>query len=319
MKTKLLTIFLLFPIVANAGTLGLDDALRATYVYCVGIDDELADLKKMAGINTAVTAVGTGLGAGATVVGIVKANKDAKAKNIVDATNENIKYTENYIKEHHMLPTEEEIDAFLEEFRKQMQDEQWNEKVDPLRKESKKLGNWRTGLMAGNTATNVAGAIIAGNNKVDSDLQTQIDNCRASVKNLKESIIQARVEGADENTIQEANNIVSACSEYEYVDVSKINDRAKGAMISSIVGATTGVAGTVTSAVANSDNIRKDDKKFDKTEEEWQTEKNWNTAANVLAGASTAASGVATVFNATQISAIKKVASVASKCTEVLK
>ena len=218
-----------------------------------------------------------------------------------------------------MLPTEEEIDAFLEEFRKQMQDEQWNEKVDPLRKESKKLGNWRTGLMAGNTATNVAGAIIAGNNKVDSDLQTQIDNCRASVKNLKESIIQARVEGADENTIQEANNIVSACSEYEYVDVSKINDRAKGAMISSIVGATTGVAGTVTSAVANSDNIRKDDKKFDKTEEDWQTEKNWNTAANVLAGASTAASGVATVFNATQISAIKKVAAVAEKCTGVLK
>ena len=317
MKTKLLTIFLLFPIVANAGTLGLDDALRATYVYCVGIDDELADLKKMAGINTAVTAVGTAAGAAATTVGIIKANKDSQAKAIADAVvkDTNALYSAEYIKKYHLGPTEAEIEAFKKEFLSM----QWDEKVDPLRKESKRLGNWRTGLMAGNTATNVAGAIIAGNNKVDSDLQTQIDNCRASVKNLKESIIQARVEGADENTIQEANNIVSACSEYEYVDVSKINDRAKGAMISSIVGATTGVAGTVTSAVANSDNIRKDDKKFDKTEEEWQTEKNWNTAANVLAGASTAASGVATVFNATQISAIKKVAAVAEKCTEVLK
>ena len=317
MKTKLLTIFLLFPIVANAGTLGLDDALRATYVYCVGIDDELADLKKMAGINTAVTAVGTATGAAATTVGIIKANKDSQAKAIADAVvkDTNALYSAEYIKKYHLGPTEAEIEAFKKEFLSM----QWDEKVDPLRKESKRLGNWRTGLMAGNTATNVAGAIIAGNNKVDSDLQTQIDNCRASVKNLKESIIQARVEGADENTIQEANNIVSACSEYEYVDVSKINDRAKGAMISSIVGATTGVAGTVTSAVANSDNIRKDDKKFDKTEEDWQTEKNWNTAANVLAGASTAASGVATVFNATQISAIKKVASVAEKCTEVLK
>ena len=323
MKTKLLTIFLLFPIVANAGTLGLDDALRATYVYCVGIDDELADLKKMAGINTAVTAVGTAAGAAATTVGIIKANKDSQAKAIADAVvkDTNALYSAEYIKKYHLGPTEAEIEAFKKEFlsMQQMQDEQWNEKVKPLRDESKKLGNWRTGLMAGNTATNVAGAIIAGNNKVDSDLQTQIDNCRASVKNLKESIIQARVEGADENTIQEANNIVSACSEYEYVDVSKINDRAKGAMISSIVGATTGVAGTVTSAVANSDNIRKDYKKFDKTEEEWQTEKNWNTAANVLAGASTAASGVATVFNATQISAIKKVAAVAEKCTGVLK
>ena len=313
MKTKLLTIFLLFPIVANAGTLGLDDALRATYVYCVGIDDELADLKKMAGINTAVTAVGTAAGAAATTVGIIKANKDSKAKDKWDnyITNKPVQVMDNNA-----------VDAFFAEWAAS----DWGasaKEYDELRKKSKKLGNWRTGLMAGNTATNVAGAIIAGNNKVDSDLQTQIDNCRASVKNLKESIIQARVEGADENTIQEANNIVSACSEYEYVDVSKINDRAKGAMVSSIVGATTGVAGTVTSAVANSSRIRNEDEngKTNKirTEEDWQTEKNWNTAANVLAGASTAASGVATVFNATQISAIKKVASVASKCTEVLK
>ncbi len=34
----------------------------------------------MAGINTAVTAVGTGLGAGALTVGIIKANKDSQAR-----------------------------------------------------------------------------------------------------------------------------------------------------------------------------------------------------------------------------------------------
>ena len=48
-------------------------------------------------------------------------------------------------------------------------------------------------------------------------------------------------------------------------------------------------------------------------------EKNLNTTANILAGASTVASATATVFNATQISAIKKVAEVAQQCTEVLK
>lgn len=67
---------------AHAEVLPLDDALRATYTACVGIDDELADLKKMAGINTAVTGVGTGLGVGATVVGIVKAGKDAEAEEL---------------------------------------------------------------------------------------------------------------------------------------------------------------------------------------------------------------------------------------------
>ena len=47
----------LLPGVVKADVLPLDDALRATYTACVGIDEELSDLKKMAGINTAVTGV----------------------------------------------------------------------------------------------------------------------------------------------------------------------------------------------------------------------------------------------------------------------
>jgi hypothetical protein len=48
-------------------------------------------------------------------------------------------------------------------------------------------------------------------------------------------------------------------------------------------------------------------------------EKNLNTAANVLAGGTTVASGVATVFNATQISAIKRAAAVADGCERALR
>ena len=165
--------------------------------------------------------------------------------------------------------------------------------------------------MAGATATNVTGAIIAGTNKVDGDLKTQIDNCIGSVKTLRNSIMQARINGED---VSEAESTASACVEYEYVDMSNINNRAKGAMISSTVGATTGLAGTITSAMANTDKTRNDN-----TESGKQKEKNLNTASNVLAGATTVASATATVFNATQISAIKKVAAVAEKCTGVLK
>lgn len=297
--------------VAKADILPLNDALRATYTACVGIDDELADLKKMAGINTAVTGVGTGLGVGATVVGIVKASKDAEAEEL-----------ERLIKELHELedgkeePSDAEVASFLKEFEtsydsaiKDLTTAQ--AKLDELNKQSKSLGNWRTGLMAGNTATNVAGAIIAGNNKVDDDLQAQIDSCKKAVDELQRSMMQARMDGED---ILEAQGIVNACKEYNYVDVSPINKRGKGAMISSVVGATTGLAGTVTSAVANTDKTRNDN-----TDAGKQKEKNLNTASNVLAGTSTLASGVATVFNATQISAIKKVAAVAEKCTGVLK
>lgn len=296
---------------ASANILPLDDALRATYTACVGIDDELADLKTMAGINTAVTGVGTGLGAGATVVGIVKAGKDAEAEEL-----------EKLIKELHELedgkeePSDAEVASFLKEFEtsydsaiKDLTTAQ--AKLDELNKQSKSLGNWRTGLMAGNTATNVAGAIIAGNNKVDDDLQAQIDSCKKAVNELQRSMMQARMDGED---ISEAQGIVNACKEYNYVDVSPINKRGKGAIISSAVGATTGLAGTVTSAVANTDKTRNDN-----TDAGKQKEKNLNTASNVLAGASTVASATATVFNATQISAIKKVATVAEKCTGVLK
>lgn len=296
---------------ASANILPLDDALRATYTACVGIDDELSELKTMAGINTAITAVGTATGTGATVVGIVKASKDAKAEKL-----------EKLIKELHELedgqkePSDAEIALFLKEFEasydsaiKDLTTAQ--DKLNELNKQSKSLGNWRTGLMAGNTATNVAGAIIAGTNKVDGDLKTQIDNCISNVKTLQNSIMQARINGED---VSEAESIASACGEYEYVDVSKINNRAKGAMISSAVGATTGLAGTVTSAVANTDKTRNDN-----TDAGKQKEKNLNTASNVLAGTSTVASATATVFNATQISAIKKVATVAEKCTGVLK
>lgn len=305
-------IFIIFPFMASANILPLDDALRATYTACVGIDDELADLKTMAGINTAITSVGTAAGVGATVTGLVKADKDKQIEklemvrlqkisesNINSGTNngnmsDNLAALDTYYQSH-KNDSYKDIDS----------------EIEKLTKQSKNLGNWRTGLMAGATATNVAGAIIAGTNKVDGDLKTQIDNCISNVKTLQNSIMQARINGED---ISEAQSIASACGEYEYVDVSKINNRAKGAMISSTVGAATGLAGTVTSAMANTDKTRNDN-----TESGKQKEKNLNTAANVLAIGTTAASATATVFNATQISAIKKVAAVAEKCTGVLK
>lgn len=303
-------IFVIFPFMASANILPLDDALRATYTACVGIDDELSDLKTMAGINTAITSVGTAAGVGATVTGLVKANKDKQ----IEIKLEKLREIEQ--KNPDLQSTNAEWDNFesgltTELANAKIEVEKYQAEIEKLNKQSKKLGNWRTGLMAGATATNVAGAIIAGTNKVDGDLKTQIDNCIGSVKTLQNSIMQARINGED---VSEAESIASACGEYEYVDVSKINNRAKGAMISSTVGAATGLAGTITSATANSNKIR--DAQGDAAQ---QKEKNLNTASNVLAGATTVASATATVFNATQISAIKKVASVAEKCTGVLK
>lgn len=295
-----------------ADVLPLDDALRATYMACVGIDEEMTDLKKMAGINTAITAVGSATGAGATVVGIVKAGKDRKAEELEQMLRE--------IDEAHEANgsefTEEEYTIFLSQFNAEYSTDLENKKtiqeeLDKTVAQSKKLGNWRTGLLATSAATNVAGAVIAGTNKVDGDLNAQILACRAAVATLRNSIMQARISGQD---ITEANAIVSACGEYDYADISKINTKATGAMISSVVGATTGVIGTGLSAGANSAKVRDDNTNAGKDKE-----KGMNTAANVMSGVATAASVTATVFNATQIKAIKQVAEIAEKCTGVLK
>ena len=294
-----------------ASQAALDDALRATYTACVGIDDELADLKKMAGITTAVGAVGAGVGIGATVTGIVKSAKDKKAESL-----EQILKEIEEISQPSAPLTDEQVNAFLLDFNNAYETalsgkSEIESELEKTVKQSKKLGNWRTGLMATNTATNVAGAIMAGKNKVDADLTAQIESCKAAIVNLRNAVMQARMNGID---VTEATEIANTCGEYEYVDLSKINAKAKGAMISSTIGAATGATGTALSAAANSNKVRDDN-----TDDGKKKEKSMNTASTVLAGVTAAASVSSTVFSGTQIKAIKQVASVAEKCTGVLK
>lgn len=311
---RFIALFLMFlPFTAMAEVLPLYDALRATYTACVGIDEELSDLKKMAGINTAVTGVGTATGVGATVTGLVKSSKDGKIEEL-EIKLEKLREIES--KNQQQESERNDFDAFASEFEAQYESiarqlKDYQSEIDKLTEQSKKLGNWRTGLLAGSTATNIAGAAISGTNKVGVGLKEQINSCISAVDSLQQSIMQARLNGED---ITEAQSIIEACKEYEYVDLSKIDNRAKGAMVSSVVGATTGLAGTIISASANTDKTRNNN-----TDSGKQKEKNLNTAANVLSGVTTAASATATGFNAAQISAIKKVAEVAEKCTGVLK
>ena len=66
--------------------LDLDVALQNTYRACINIDENLHELKVLAGINTAVTAVGTAAGAGAgikkRVVGRMKVGNDRSGHKI---------------------------------------------------------------------------------------------------------------------------------------------------------------------------------------------------------------------------------------------
>lgn len=293
---------LAIPPLSAQSDVDLDTALQRTYIACAGIDDGLADMKKMAGINTAVSGVGTGLAVGAAVVGFSKAKLDKTIEELEEKL-ENVSQSQSGVilsdLDEGVEPSEAVVAGAVDVSKSEME------------AKSKKLGNWRTGLMAGATATQVASAIIAAKNRVSDDLQGQVDDCIASVKVLQRAIAGARLKGDD---VIEAQQIYSACREYEYVDLSPINKRAKGAMVSSAVAAVTGGVGTVTSAMANTDKTRDDNSDAGKAKE-----KKLNSTSNVLAVGSGVAGATATIFNATQISAIKKVAAVSEKCTEVLK
>lgn len=268
----------------------------------------------MAGINTAVTGVGTVAGGVALGTGLAKAGVDEAQRDMID----------KWMQENKNIPVEE---LLADEIKLKVQIDELAKKtatkakadtlrdIENLEKKSKILGNVRTGTMAGAAVADTAGTIMALNNRLDEALQNQIENCIAAVDTLDNERMRARAENtATEEELAVADKIISGCTDWKNVDLSSVDKRATGAAISGGAGAVMGIAGTITSAKANSSEVRNDN-----TTEGKSKEQNLNTVSNVLAGGTTVASAVATVFNATQISAIKKAVAAADKCEEALR
>lgn len=294
--------------VAHANT-DLTAAIENVRTTCGNISAELSDMKKMAGITTAVTGVGTVAGGVALGTGLAKANVDKEIEEL-ESQIARLKAERGDVPIEHLQIEDEalfkrQVNEFIAYYQAKEQE------ISVAEQKSKNLGNWRTGTLAAATATNIAGAVMSGTNRVKGDLKQQIDECLMSVKTLSNVRMQARIDGSATDTdLARAENIIRACDAWATVDITSINNRSKGATVSSGIGAGLGLAGTITSASANSKDVRDGDS---------DKEKNLNTAANVLAGGTTAANLSATIFNATQINAIKHAATVADECEGALR
>ena len=301
----------------------LDVSIQNVRAACDGLSNQMGELKRIAGINTAVTGVGTLASGGATVVGIVKSNVDAQAEEIEKwlerfmnqptDTSDNPKIDLTGIDKDtlmDMISSSEPVMVAVGGVEKSeiaAKQEELNQKTQ----QSKTLGNVRTGLLATGTVSNIAGAVIAGKNRTQGGLAEMIADCVDAVRALENAKMHAHVAGtATDDDVALANKIIAACGGYKTVDLSVVDNRAKGATLSSGIGAATGLVGTITSGVANSNKTRSGDA---------SREKHLNTASNVLSGATTAASLTATIFNATQINAVKDLVQVADKCEDALK
>ena len=250
---------------------------------CSGINMELQEIKKYSTANVIVTGVGTVAAGGALYAGIKKKDFDKKAEEL-EKKMENI---ENM--------SDSEFVAFLKEMARYQElkaeyDSMCKMKHD-YQAQAHKLGNIRTGLMAGNTVTAVAGTIISSKNNKDSDsIQDMIQQCLDTIKNNEQKIGQTMFD-CDRNKYEKLKRVVSECQTLSTQNMEKVFRQTKTSAIISGVNIGTGAAGTITSALAN------------KNEYDQKT-KNMNTAANVLAGTSAVASGTSTLFNAATLKSI---------------
>ena len=328
MKTKLFVTLLSVLVVCPtyAAVYDLDTAIAKVRENCSGLESKMDHLKLMAGINTGIGVAGTVTGGVALGTGIAKAQKDKQSAELLKKISEKLTDKLGDFKAKHKDIKDEtkQLELFRDEVRAKYAeytkekgdfketDTKTKKEIDLVKEkekidsQSKTLGNVRTGMLAANTATNIAGAVIASQNKTKGSIKEQIEQCLAATDDLKDSMMQARIENQDTT---QAKRILDACGEYRYSDLSKIDKLATGATVTSSIGAVTGGVGTITSAMANTDSTRKGSA---------STEKNLNTASNVLSGVTTATSAVSTVLNGVQIATIKKVVSIANNCEQEL-
>ena len=269
---------------------------------CSGISDSVSKISGVAKSNTVVNSIGTVASGGALAMGIAKERVDSDIEKLM----EDLCEIGGCDAEKITNMTDEEIPHLAETLAKI---KKLNDDIEREQKQSKKLGNWRTGLMAGNVVTNVVSAVLAGVNKDKSELIQQIQACNQAVKgsaDIKRKLQQAGINPIDNPIVGKLNTISSWCGNLDVSNVEKIEKQMGAVMGVSIAGAAVGAAGVATSAAANSDN-------------ENDNKKSLNTAANVLSGVGVATGVVGVGLNISMINTAKSIIKQSEGCEEVLK
>lgn len=301
-----------------------EEVYNATRIVCSGISDQIAKVANISTANTAITGAGTIAATGALVAGVKKSNIDTEIESRLD----------EFCKENDCTLNSETnaqdfyktiIEGLAEISTESGLDKTDSKSIESMLEQSQKLGNWRTGLMAGTIGTNLATAILSGRNMNQSDLIQQITACNDMIKTVSEvqhTLKTAGINPIENPVMRKLDNAKTWCDQMNVADVEKIENRMKASLGTSIAGGVIGVAGTATSAAANSDkysdiNTRASLHDSNNTAE-LQKAKNLNTAANIMSGASIATGVAGTAVNISLISLAKKMIKSAQRCEEIL-
>lgn len=258
---------------------------------CSGIKKDLDLMFGLTTATTAVSGVGTLVAGGALATGIIKSNIDKELDNLG-----------NY--------TSVELFNFIDSYQNQRQTE--------LENKSKTLGNIRTGLLAGATATSMASTGTSIGATINAEkLGEKMEKCNKAIKQLKlakEDIELLETENKDviNNSIR-ANEILAFCKGYNEKNIDTLKTKMTASSIISGIGTATGATGTITSALANSKKVRNDN-----SEDGKKKEKNLNLVSNIMAGITTGTSLSTAIVSGTAIIDAKKDSEMAEKCEKVL-
>ena len=264
---------------------------------CLGIHAELQNIKKYEIANVAVTGVGTLAAGGALAAGIKKKDLDKKAAELETK----LKNIQN-MSDADFMKFLKDMAAYTE-----LKTEYTNvcKQKRLFQSNAKTMGNLRTGLMAGNTATAIAGTIIANKNKNDSkSIKDMIQQCLTTIDNMRQQIGQTMFD-CERAQYDKLKSVVQECTSMETANMDHVSKQNNISSVVSGVNIGTGAAGTIVSALAN------------KNTYDTKT-KNLNTAANILAGTSMVASGVSTGFNVATLKSINRNLSASQECEGAL-
>jgi hypothetical protein len=288
-----------------------EEVYEATKIVCSGISDEIGRIANISTVNTVITGAGTAAATGALVTGIKKSAEEEEIEKLIqDMCDKGGCDAETIDK----MSDEDFFNTVIKNFSKIADLRDKNNK-------SKKLGNWRTGLMAGTIGTNLASAIISGRNTDQSELIQQITACNdmtKAISNVGHELKTAGITAINSPIAKKLDNIKTWCNQIDVADIEKIENRMKGVLGTSIAGGAIGVAGTATSAIANSDKYTDLNNKNSYLESERKKEKKLNTATNIMAGANIATGAAGTVLNVSLITLAKKLIKNAQRCEEIL-
>lgn len=345
---KIALIFSILPLTAFAESdaeIALNNAMDSVRTNCSGVSARMENIKKMAGIGTAVNAVGTASGVGGVVSGVIKQKTDLEMAHnmgekegidvVLSKLKEKASAPENQAMLNQKIKLSPGVEKELNEFATKLSNEEKEEEIKNLEQRSEELqneiskqqqksttaGNVRTGMFAIDTVSNVAGAVVSSKTVVGKDFIEQIKLCTESIHTLRDARTRAKVEDGgniDQKKMEVSQKMLDKCSEYEYVNLTPLNNLGKGAMVANSVGAVTGATATITSVLGNNKKLSNMDFTTVEGAQEIVKYEKVNKASNVLGGVTAAASLTGTVLNASQIKEAKKILNIASECEETL-